>query len=260
MNSKKTALITGASSGIGYELAKVFAKKNIDLVLTARSEGKLFEIKDELENEYGISVIIIPLDLSDYQNSLKIYELLKAKKITVEYLINNAGFGDYGFFHESDWQKQEQMINLNITALTYLTHLFLKDMVARKSGKIMNVSSTAAFQPGPLMTVYYATKAFVQNFSEALANEVKGFGVTITALCPGPTESNFQAAAEMSDSPLFKRKMPTSLDVAEYGFKAMMAGKTVAIHGVQNKILHKIVRFSPRKLVTSAVRKIQEIR
>lgn len=257
---KKTALITGASSGIGLELARVFAKNNISLVLTARSEDKLLQIKRELENDYGITVAIVPLDLSDYHNALKIYELLKKENIAVEYLVNNAGFGDYGFFHESDWPKQAEMINLNVTALTYLTHLFLKDMVARKSGRIMNVSSTAAFQPGPLMSVYYATKAFVQHFSEAIANELADKGVTVTALCPGPTESNFANAADMDSSPLFKRKLPTSLDVAEYGFKAMMSGKTVAIHGVGNKILRQSGRFAPRKVLAAVVRKIQEAR
>ncbi|HYF02568.1 MAG TPA: SDR family oxidoreductase [Patescibacteria group bacterium] len=260
MGNLPTALITGASGGIGLELARVFAKNNINVALTARSENKLKELKRELENNYGIKVTIIALDLSDYNNSLHIYQYLKTEGVQIHYLVNNAGFGDYGFFHESDWTKQEEMINLNVTALTYLTHLFLKDMVARKSGKVMNVSSTAAFQPGPLMSVYYATKAFVQHFSEAIANELKDSGVTVTALCPGPTESNFQQAAEMGDSPLFKRKLPTSAEVAEYGFKAMMAGKTVAIHGVGNKILRQSGRFAPRKVLAAVVRKIQEAR
>jgi short-subunit dehydrogenase len=260
MNSQKTALITGASSGIGLELARVFAKNHINLALTARSEGKLQEIKLELENDFGISVKVIVANLSEYDNAEDIYRIIKEKNIAVEYLVNNAGFGDYGFFHESDWRKQEEMINLNVTALTFLTRLFLKDMVARKSGKILNVASTAAFQPGPLMSVYYATKAFVLHFSEAIANELKGTGITVTALCPGPTESNFQNAAEMGNSQLFKRKLPTSREVAEFGFKEMMAGKTVAIHGTQNKILRQIGRFAPRKIAAAVVRKIQESR
>lgn len=260
MKSTTTALITGASSGIGLELARFFARQNIHLVLTARSEGKLQEIKRELENDYGISVKIIVANLAEYENAEDIYTLLKNENIAIEYLVNNAGFGDYGKFHESDWKKQEAMINLNVTSLSYLTHLFLKDMVRRKSGRILNVASTAAFQPGPLMAVYYATKAFVLHFSEAIANELQDTNITVTALCPGPTESNFADAANMGNSPLFKRKMPTSRDVAEYGFKAMMEGKTVAIHGTQNKILRQAGRFAPRKIMTAIVRKIQEAR
>ena len=260
MKSRKTALITGASSGIGLELARVFAKNQIDLVITARSEGKLAEIKKELEQDHGIRVKIIPANLSEYENAEDIYRIIKEKNIEVEYLVNNAGFGDYGNFHESDWTKQEAMINLNITSLTYLTHLFLKDMVRRKCGRILNVASTAAFQPGPLLSVYYATKAFVLHFSEAIANELQGTGITVTTLCPGPTQSSFADTANMGNSALFKRKLPTSREVAEYGFKAMIAGKTVAIHGTQNKILRQAGRFAPRKVMTAIVRKIQEAR
>ncbi|MES2765947.1 MAG: SDR family oxidoreductase [Bacteroidota bacterium] len=260
MTSQKTALITGASGGIGLELARVFAKNHINLVVTARSKEALSILKSELENDYGISVKVITANLSEYENAEDIYNVLKSENIQVDYLVNNAGFGDYGKFHESDRAKQEAMINLNITALTSLTHLFLKDMIRRKNGKILNVASTAAFQPGPLMSVYYATKAFVLHFSEAIANELQGSGITVTALCPGPTESNFQKAANVENSPLFKGKIPTSRDVAEYGFKAMMAGKTVAIHGMKNKILRQAGRIAPRKILTAVVRKLQEMR
>jgi short-subunit dehydrogenase len=153
-------------------------------------------------------------------------------------LINNAGFGDFGMFLETDWNKEAQMIQLNITALTQLTKLYLKEMVKRGSGKIMNVASTAAFQSGPTMAVYYATKAYVLSFSEAIDNEVRDKGVTVTALCPGATESGFQAAAAMEESNLVKgRKLPTSKEVAEYGYESMMKGRTVAIDGFMKKII-----------------------
>jgi len=256
---KKTALITGASSGIGFELAKIHASKGDNLILVARSLAKLDELKMELEKKHGISVVNIEKDLSRIGSVAELYAEIKRQNIEVDYLINNAGFGDFGLFHELNWQKQEQMINLNITALTQLTRLFLQEMVERKNGRIMNVASTAAFQPGPLMAVYYATKAYVLSFSEAVDNEVRDFGVTVTALCPGPTESGFQAVASIEDSKLVKgKKLPSSKEVAEYGYKAMMKGKTVAIHGFINALLANSVRFTPRSIMVKAVRKIQE--
>jgi short-subunit dehydrogenase len=173
-------------------------------------------------------------------------------------LINNAGFGDFGMFVDSDWSKELQMINLNITTLTQFTKLYLKDMVKRRNGKIMNVASTAAFQPGPIMAVYFATKAYVLSFSEAVDNEVRDKGVTITALCPGATESGFQAAAAMEESNMVKgKKLPTSKDVAVFGYAQMMKGKTVAIHGLMNWILANSVRFTPRSIVVMIARKLQ---
>ncbi|HEX7414176.1 MAG TPA: SDR family NAD(P)-dependent oxidoreductase, partial [Bacteroidia bacterium] len=181
------------------------------------------------------------------------------QNIKVDYLINNAGFGDFGMFYETDWNKELHMINLNITTLTQFTKLYLKEMVQRKSGKIMNVASTAAFQPGPTMAVYFATKAYVLSFSEAIGNEVRDKGVTVTALCPGATESGFMAAAAMEESKLFKgKKIPTSREVAEYGYIAMINGKSVAIHGLMNYIMANAVRFVPRNWVVNLVRKIQE--
>lgn len=174
-------------------------------------------------------------------------------------MINNAGFGDFGMFVETDWNKELQMINLNITTLTQFTKLYLQDMVKRGSGKIMNVASTAAFQSGPTMAVYYATKAYVLSFSEAVDNEVSDKGITVTTLCPGATESGFQAVAAMEESNLVKgKKLPTSKEVAEYGYKAMMKGKTVAIHGFMNWIMANSVRFTPRALVVKITRKIQD--
>lgn len=257
----KTALITGSSNGIGLEFARIFAKNKINLVLVARSEDKLKSLSNELMNVYNVKVNVIPEDLSILNNCIKLVEQLQKENITVDYLINNAGFGNLGFFTDTDLQKEIDMINLNITALTYLTKIYAIEMKQRGSGKILNVSSTAAFQPGPLMAVYYATKAYVQSFSEALANEFKGTGVTITALCPGPTESGFLSAAKMNNTKLVKgRKLPTSADVALFGFNAMMNGKTVAVQGLMNKIGAQSSRFLPRKFITSVVRKIQETR
>jgi short-subunit dehydrogenase len=253
-----TALITGASNGIGLELAKVHASKGGDLVLVARNKSKLDELKAELENKYKVKVYTIGKDLSLNNSAQEVYEETTKQNIQIDYLINNAGFGDFGMFVDSDWSKELQMINLNITTLTQFTKLYLKDMVKRRNGKIMNVASTAAFQPGPIMAVYFATKAYVLSFSEAVDNEVRDKGVTITALCPGATESGFQAAAAMEESNMVKgKKLPTSKDVAVFGYAQMMKGKTVAIHGLMNWILANSVRFTPRSIVVMIARKLQ---
>lgn len=252
----KTALITGASLGIGYEFARILADHHYNLVLVARSTDKLNALADRLSN---VRVQVIAKDLSKPGSGAEIFEELKQKNIQVDVLINNAGFGDYGMFHECQLERQLQMIDLNVRSLTELTHLFGKMMVNRKDGKILNVASTAAFQPGPLMSVYYSTKHYVLAFSEALANEWQDLGVTVTALCPGPTESGFQEAANMGRSKLFKNfKLPTSEEVALYGYEALMRGDRVAVHGTINKILTSTVPFLPREWVTSVVRKIQD--
>ena len=254
-----TALITGASSGIGLELAKVHASKGGDLVLVARNKSKLDELKTEIEKQYKVSVYAIGKDLSAKNSAQEVYEETINQRIQIDYLINNAGFGDYGMFTDTDWNKEEQMINLNITTLTQFTKLFLREMVKRGNGKIMNVASTAAFQSGPTMAVYFATKAYVLSFSEAVNNEVCDQGITITTLCPGATESGFQAAAAMEESNLVKgKKLPTSKEVAEYGYTSMLKGKTVAIHGFMNWILANSVRFTPRALVVKITRKLQD--
>ncbi len=254
-----TALITGASNGIGLELAKIHASKGGNLVLVARNKSKLDELKTELESQYKVSVYTIGKDLSAINSAQEVYDETTKQNIQIDYLINNAGFGDFGMFVETDWNKELQMINLNITTLTQFTKLYLQDMVKRRSGKIMNVASTAAFQSGPTMAVYYATKAYVLSFSEAINNEVSDKGVTVTTLCPGATESGFQAAAAMEESNLVKgKKLPTSKEVAEYGYAAMMKGKTVAIHGLMNWIMANSVRFVPRAIVVKLTRKIQD--
>ena len=253
----KTALITGASSGIGYELAKIHAEKGGNLVLVARNKTKLDELKVELEKQFNVSVYTIGKDLSVVDAALEVFNETTEKGIQVDYLINNAGFGEYGMFSETSWEKEHQMINLNITALTQLSKLYLKDMLKRKSGKIMNVASTAAFVPGPTMAVYCATKPYVLSFSEALDNEVREFGVTVTALCPGATESGFMAAASAENSSLFKgKKLPSSKEVAVFGYNSMLKGKPVAIHGFINQALAFFVRLMPRKLVVKVSRKV----
>jgi uncharacterized protein len=254
----KTALITGSSNGIGYELAKLHAEKGDNLVLVARSKGKLDELKKELEEKHKVFVYTIGKDISLPGAAREVFDELKRQNISVDYLVNSAGLGDIGLFAESDWNKQEKMINLNITALTHFTWLFLPDMIKRGSGKIMNVASTAAFQPGPTMAVYFASKAFVLSFSEAVDNEVRDKGITVTALCPGSTASGFHAAT-IGDGKLVKeRKLPSSQKVAEYGYRAMMKGKTVAIHGLKNTIMATSVRFIPRALAVKSARKIQK--
>ncbi len=245
----KTALITGASSGIGYELAKVFAKNKINLVIVARRENKLKELSKELIST-GVSIQVLPIDLSLPQSAGEVFNFCESCRIKIDYLVNNAGFGDYNLFAESELTKQEQMINVNITALTHLTHLFLPSMQARKYGRILNVASTAAFLPGPNMSVYFATKAFVLSFSEALSSEFEGSGITVTALCPGATESEFMKVSGMRNSQLIKgKKLPGSAEVAEYGYDALMNGKVVAIHGMNNSLMVSALRFLPRSLV-----------
>ncbi len=248
---KEYALITGASSGIGYELTKLFARDKINLLLVARSEEKLKELANELSSVYNIDVKIIPSDLSKPENVQEIYEETSNQELRVEYLVNNAGFGDHGLFVKTDWEKERKMIDLNVTSLTYLAKLYGKDMAYRKSGRILNLASTASFQPGPFMNVYFSTKHYVLAFSEALANEMKRFNVSVTALCPGPTSSGFQKVANVEDSDFANQKIPTSEEVAAYGYKQMMKGKTVAVHGLKNKMLAASVRFLPRNLVTS---------
>lgn len=256
---KRWALISGASSGIGREIARRHCAEGGNLLLVARRTEKLEELRRELSETSGAEIRLFSKDLSRPEAAEEIFRTVITEGIEVDYLINNAGFGGFGPFHESDWDREAQMIDLNVRSLTHMTKLFLPAMVARGSGKVMNVASTAAFQPGPLMAVYYATKAYVLSFSEALANEVAGTGVTVTALCPGPTASEFQAEADIEESKLVRgRRLPTSAEVADYGYRAMLAGKPVAIHGVMNRLMAASVRFTPRSMVTAMVRRMQE--
>lgn len=257
----KTALVTGASMGIGLEFAKIMAARGWDLVLVARSGDKLNQIKLDIETKSKVKVDVIVADLIQKDSAEFVYnEFAKLNKPCIM-LINNAGFGHYGKFHEEPLDKFESMIDLNITTLTKLTHLFLKDMVRHNEGYILNVASTAAFQPGPLMAVYYATKSYVLSFTEAISNELSNTNVKVSALCPGPTESNFQKNADLDGSGLFKMlKAPTAYSVAEYGINSLLKGKTVAVHGLFNKLLVFSTRFSPRKAILAVVRRLQEKR
>lgn len=255
---RQTALITGASSGIGHELAKHFAKDGYNLVLVARSEGKLDQLKSDLENQYNIQSTVIAMDLGKQEELFRLHEEIKLKNIEIDFLVNNAGFGLYGPFDETDLQDELSMIDINIKALTALTKLFLPEMKARRNGRILNVASTAAFQPGPLMAVYYATKAYVLSFTEALENELKGSGVTVTALCPGPTETGFESRANLGDSKLFKSGVMDVQSVARIGYSGLMRGKTIVIPGFKNKLLANSIRFVPRKWVTATVRSVQD--
>jgi short-subunit dehydrogenase len=248
------ALITGASSGIGLELARIFAREHFDLILVARSQDRLHEIAGELRAAHTIAVEVIAKDLSLPEAPVEIHQ--QAGRVDV--LVNNAAFGLYGKFVDFPLADELNMMDLNMDALVALTRLFLPGMIEARSGRILNVASTAAFQPGPLMALYYASKAFVLHFSEAIANELEGTGVTVTALCPGPTETGFQERASMQDIPLIRMGMMSAKAVAEAGYRGLIAGKTIVIPGIKNKIGAQSVRFSPRKLVTRLVRKIQE--
>lgn len=249
-----TALITGASSGIGLELARIFARQGYRVVLVARNQKRLEEIAQELRPAEA-QAIAIDLSLPGAP------EEIHGKIPKIDVLVNNAGFGVFGKFAENSIAEELNMMQLNMTALVILTKLYLPAMIAAGSGKIMNVASTAAFQPGPLMAIYYATKAFVLSFSEAIANELEGTGVTVTALCPGPTATDFQERAQLQNSRLVKgKKIMDARTVAEAGYQALMAGKTLVIPGLANKLLAQSVRFSPRSMVTKIVRRMQEER
>ncbi len=253
-----TALVTGASSGIGLELAKLLAGDGHDLVLVARRGGRLAGLADELKAKHGIAAKVVPKDLADPAAPAGLAAKLEADRIEVDVLVSSAGFADYGPFAAADLQKQLDMIQVNVTALTQLTGLLLPGMIERRRGRILNVASTAAFQPGPLMSVYYATKAYVLSFSEALAIELEGTGVTVTALCPGPTRSGFQDRAELQDSKLGQDGLMTAEEVAAAGYRALMQGETIEIPGLRNKLGAQVPRLLPRKATARIVRRVQE--
>jgi uncharacterized protein len=253
----QTVLITGASGGIGYELAKLFAKDHHNVVLVARSAPKLTQFADELQRQFGISAKAIPLDLTAAPAPRFLFDQLQREGVAIDILVNNAGYGVLGEFSKVSLDESLGQIQLNITALTHLTKLFLGPMIERRSGKILNVASTAGFQPGPLMSVYYATKAYVISLSEGLANELKGSGVTVTCLCPGPTETNLQERAGMENTRLVKTLRPMDAKtVARDGYRGLMAGKTLIISGFRNWLVAESVRFSPRRLVTAVSRRL----
>jgi len=258
-----TALITGASHGIGLELAHLFARDGWDLVIAARSRVRLKHLARSLQTAHGIHCYTLPLDLADAGSPLRLFRALKQEGITVDALVNNAGFGSFGEFASTPAETTLEMIQVNVTALAHLTRLFLPGMIERRKGWILNVASVAAFQPGPLMACYYASKAFVLSLSEAVAEETRGTGVLVTALCPGPTRTQFGVRAGMRPSRMFSGHMLRSMDartVARAGYRAMLRGRVIAIPGLENRVLPLAVRVTPRALVRKAVRALQERR
>jgi uncharacterized protein len=253
-----TALITGASGGIGYELAKLFARDHHNLVLVARSADKLAQVAAELQ-PHGVTVKTIALDLAEPPAPKFLFDQLQREGTVIDILINNAGFGSFGEFAQMPEGEVLGQINLNIMALTELTRLFLPPMIRRRTGRIMNVASIAGFLPGPLMSVYYATKAYVISFSEAIANELRDSGVTVTCFCPGATHTGFAQRAGIEKSHLFKWIGAMSAEkVALAGYRAVMGGRTLAISGAHNWVLAESIRFVPRKMVTAVSRWITE--
>ena len=255
------ALITGASTGIGKELAIIHASKGDDLVLVARSEDKLDTLKEELQNEYGVNVFYILKDLSILGTAKEVHAEVKKLGLEIEYLVNNAGFGQIGKFHEISWQRQQEMINLNMAALTELTYLFLPDMIKRNSGRILNVSSTASLLPGPLQAVYYASKAYVTSLGNALAEELHDTNISVTNLLPGATETEFGAISGMDKTPMFQ-KMATASSVANDGYNAMMRGELDVVSGLTfaQKLIMKMIPFTPKKMLLQYVRQMQEVK
>ncbi len=254
---QETSLITGASGGLGEEFAKLCAADKMNVVLVARGEEALKTLAAELEKAHGITATVIAKDLSLPNAAAEIVETLKKKSIHIDMLINNAGFGSYGAFHKTDFAQEKMMLEVNVTALTELTKLLLPAMVAKKSGKILNVASTAAFQPGPLMAVYYATKAYVLSFSEGIARELKGTGVTVTCLCPGPTKTQFAKTAHMESSRLFKGSVMDAPTVALRGYSALCAGKKLVVPGIRNRVGAFATRFVPISFAAMVAEKVQ---
>jgi len=259
MNGQDGAvLITGASGGIGYELAKLFARDGHNLVLVARNADKLSQVAKELQ-AHNVTVKTIALDLAQPPAPRFLLDQLQREGVVVDILVNNAGFGVFGQFAAMPEEEILGQIDLNIRALTELTRLFVAPMVQRRSGRVMNVASTAAFQPGPLMAVYYATKAYVLSFSEAIANELRDSGVTVTCFCPGATYTDFAKRAGLQNSRLFKQVGAMSAEkVALGGYRAVMEGRCLAISGVHNWLVAQSTRFAPRTMVTAVSRWIME--
>lgn len=256
--SPKTALITGASSGIGLELAHLFAADGHRLVLLARNRNILRQIADDLQSRYSVEVRIAPKDLSHPAAPAELYQELQEAGLVLDVLVNNAGFGVAGAFQTTDWNTEAEIMQVNMVAATHLTKLFVSQIRAR-GGKILNVASTAAFQPGPFMSVYYASKAYLLSFSEALAEELDGSGVTVTCLCPGPVKTNFQRRAYLEGTAM--GNSPLTVDVrvvARLGYEGMRQGKRIVIPGWKNRVGVEMLRISPRAMVTKVVRRLQE--
>lgn len=256
---KNVALITGASKGIGREFALLHAARGGDLVILARGEDELRQLKKEIQKRHERKVRVLVKDLTAEQAPQEVFDWCEAEGIQVKILINNAGFGGHGLFYEREWATDRNMIQLNIIALTALTRLFLPGMVARKKGRILNVSSTASLVPGPLQAVYFATKAYVTSFSNAIAEELRDTGVTVTALLPGATDTHFANVAGMEDAELFKNAV-SARSVAKDGYDAMRAGELEVISGLSfsQKILMRAAPLTPKKIILKQIRQMQE--
>jgi uncharacterized protein len=254
----QTALITGASMGIGVDLAECFAKDGYDLILTARSEAALKDVAAKLSAAHGIKATPIAIDLGQHGGGEKLASAIAAQGLRVDVLVNNAGYGIAGAFNGSGRGAQLGMIDLNDRALVELTHIYWPGMLAKKRGGVLNVASTASFQPGPLMAIYYASKAFVLSFSEALWKEAEGTGVYVSCLCPGPTESNFRARAGTGKTRLSRNGTPmTSAVVAELGYQGWRKNRRVVITGARNALLATLVPFFPRRTLLGIVHNLQ---
>lgn len=255
---RKTVLITGVSGGIGKELADRFAKGGHNIVLVARSESEIVELAQGYQKKYGIQTTVIAKDVAAAGVPKEIFMELKEKGITVDYLVNNAGFGLFGTFLETDLELEVNMIDVNIKALTVMTKLFLPDMIKRGQGGVMNVASLVAFFPGPMMSVYYATKAYVLSFTEALANELSGTGVSVTALCPGLTSTGFVDRSGMSASKMLKGPIMEAGQVAEEGYQGFLRGKPLIMPGARNRFIAFMPRLLPRIMMTRLIRSSQD--
>lgn len=254
-----TVLITGATSGIGRELAELFAADGHRLVLAARSEDGLYRAKQELESRHSAPVSVIPIDLSNRDAASLLKDTLDRNGVEIDVLVNNAGFGLHGSFTETPLHDELAMIDLHIRSMTMLTKYFLPRMVEKRHGGVINVSSTAAFQPGPFMSVYYATKSYALSFTEALAGELLGTNVLVTALCPGPTETRFSERAKLAAVKLFAGGMMNPTEVAKEGYRGYRRGRTIVIPGIRNRLLAFSVRFTPRKLILSIVKYLHRV-
>ncbi len=257
-NNNRYALITGATEGIGYELARLFAQDGYNLVIVARTEQNLQEASKVLSKEYGIQVIPIAKDLFQPNAPFELYDEVKAKNIAVDVLVNDAGQGQFGLFVESDIRRQLEIIQLNVSSLTALTYLFVKDMVARNEGKILQLASIASELPGPWQAVYHATKAYVLSFTEALINELKETGVTLTALQPGATDTDFFNKAEIQNSKILDTKLSDPVKVAKDGYEALMKGDDKIVSGFKNKAMVASSNVMPDTMVADQMNKMQK--
>lgn len=258
---EKRALITGATGGIGKNLAKIFARNHYDLVLTSTKLDKLNALKEEIVKEFNVKVDVLEVNLSSDNGAKLIKEYTDSKDYFINILVNNAGFGNFGDFYEIPYEKENDLLNVNIKALTELTYIYLQNMVKYKEGKILNVGSIASFASGPYLLTYYASKNYVLAFSYGLAKEVKKHNISVTCLCPGTTDTGFEKRANLDNSKLFSTlRVATPEKVAEYGYKKLMKKKEIAIYGASNRFLIFMIRFSPRRLVRSVICKIQDKR